>query len=51
MNDPVIYKYAAELSAYLGEYPDAVRYYDGYLRMKPNDAAARAMRDKAAKAR
>jgi Tfp pilus assembly protein PilF len=48
MNDPVVTKYAAELSFYLGEYPDAVRYYDSYLRMKPGDAAARAMRQKAA---
>jgi len=48
MNDPVVVKYAAELSMFLGEYPEAVRYYDSYLRMKPNDAQARALRQKAA---
>jgi Tfp pilus assembly protein PilF len=48
MNDPVVVKYAAELSFYLGEYRNAVRYYDSYLRMKPNDASARALRQKAA---
>ena len=49
MTDAIVTKYAAELSFYLGEYPDAVRYYDMYLRSRPNDTAARAMRDKAAK--
>jgi len=51
MNDPVVVKYAAEISYFLGEFPDAVKYYDSYLRMKPGDAGARALRQKAAEKR
>jgi tetratricopeptide (TPR) repeat protein len=50
MSDMTILKYTAELSFYLGDFGDAVRYFDAYLRLKPADEAARVLRGRAEEA-
>ncbi len=50
MNDPIIVKYAAELSFYLSDFSSSVKYYDVYLRMKPGDQGARVLRARALEA-
>jgi hypothetical protein len=47
LQDPFLYKYAADLSLYISDFGNAVKYYDGYLRMRPNDTQARSSRERA----
>lgn len=48
MRDAIIYRYAAELSFFLGDYPGALKYFDFYLRVNPNDQNVLALRERAA---
>ena len=47
MRDPVVYKYAADLSFFLDEYQDAIKYYDLYLSLRPDDQKVRGLRERA----
>jgi len=47
MNDQIVLKYAADISFYLNDARNAVKYYDMYLRLKPDDQKARSLRDRA----
>ncbi len=46
MRDQVLFRYAGDVAVVVGDYPRALRYYDSYLELSPNDERVRGIRER-----
>jgi hypothetical protein len=46
MRDQVLFRYAGDVAVIMGEYTRALRYYDNYLELSPNDERVRGIRER-----
>lgn len=46
MREPLLFRYAGDVSTYLGKYGEALQQYDAYLELVPGDSDVRAIRNK-----